>query len=127
MPTVGNEALERRNSKCSQQNCYVTSVCSLGRCVAVRQLLASLLELSAACSAASLTWYSCGCQLHQSKGREKEQQAEEEGSLLARAPGLLFSREELAGWQAVAASMQACMEHVGPWSVGDFAFGLCAL
>ena len=59
----------------------------------------------------------------QSEGGARE---EEEGGLLSRASELLLSREEVKSWQAVASSMKDCMVHVGPWSLGDFAFGLCA-
>lgn len=30
------------------------------------------------------------------------------------------------GFSVVASSMKACMAHLGPWTIGDLAFGLCA-
>ena len=58
----------------------------------------------------------------------KAAQAEEEAAgFLQRARDALLSGEDLQRWQSVASSIQDCMQHVGPWGLGDFAFGLCAL
>ena len=52
------------------------------------------------------------------------QQEEEAAGFLQRAKEALLSSEDLQGWQSVASSIQDCMQHVGPWGLGDFAFGL---
>jgi hypothetical protein len=48
-----------------------------------------------------------------------------DSGFLQRARDVLLSSEDLQRWQSVASSIQDCMQHVGPWGLGDFAFGLC--
>ena len=36
----------------------------------------------------------------------------------------ILQDERLEKWAEVSKSMQACLQHVGPWSLGDLAFGL---
>ena len=51
-------------------------------------------------------------------------QEEEAAGFLQRAKDALLNGEDLQRWQSVASSIQDCMQHVGPWGLGDFAFGL---
>lgn len=39
----------------------------------------------------------------------------------------ILQDERLEKWAAVTRSLQACLQHVGPWSLGDLAFGLKAV
>lgn len=39
----------------------------------------------------------------------------------------ILQDETLGKWAAVTRSLQSCLQHVGPWSLGDLAFGLRAL
>ena len=52
------------------------------------------------------------------------QQEADAAGFLQRAKDALLSSEDLQRWQSVASSIQDCMQHVGPWGLGDFAFGL---
>ncbi len=51
-------------------------------------------------------------------------QEEEAAGFLQRAKDAVLNGEDLQRWQSVASSIQDCMQHVGPWGLGDFAFGL---
>ena len=53
------------------------------------------------------------------------QQEEQAAGFLQRAKEALLSRDDLQRWQSVASSIRDCLQHVGPWGLGDFAFGLC--
>ena len=57
----------------------------------------------------------------------QKEEEEEAAGFLQRAKDALLSSEDLQRWQSVASSIQDCMQHVGPWGLGDFAFGLCVI